>query len=383
VDSRMRLLSALNHQQPDRVPFDLGSTQVTGIHRTAYECWRKALQLPCTSTRLCDIVQQLPFVEDDFVEKLSVDIRGLFPRCSHNWKIDIHETAGGLEFIDEWGITHQCPHSGGLYYSVVHHPLAAADLTPIEINRYSWPDAGAPERIAGLRQLALSYMAQGKAVALKGIMAGIFEMAQRLRGTENLLVDMAANEELAEFLFDKLLQLKLDFWEMALPSLADVIDVVSEADDYGTQISQIISPTMFRRQIKPRLRRLFERVRALSPKAKIFFHSCGNIRPLLPDFLELGIDILNPVHINASGMDPIRLKHDFGKEIVFWGGGIDTQQVLPYGTPQKVRDEVHRNLDIFAPGGGFVFNTIHNIQADVPVQNLMAMWDALQEYGKY
>lgn len=383
MNSRERILTALNHQEPDRVPFDLGSTQVTGIHRIAYQQWRQELGLPATEPWICDVIQQLPFPEDDFVDKLRVDARGLFPRCSHNWKIACQELDGAWEFFDEWGICHRTQSPEGFYYSAIHHPLADAELTPSTIQGFRWPDACDPERIAGLRSLAMQYHNSGKAVVLKGIMAGIFEMAQRLRGMENLLMDMASDESRAEMLFDKLLELKLGFWEMALPPLADVIDVVSEADDYGTQISQIISPSMFRRQIKPRLKRLFEQLRTLAPKAKIFFHSCGNVRPLLPDFLELGIDILNPVHTNAAGMDPVQLKHDYGKEMVFWGGGIDTQQVLPHGTPLEVREEVRRNLDIFAPGGGFVFNTIHNIQADVPVRNLMAMWETLQEYGRY
>jgi len=178
-------------------------------------------------------------------------------------------------------------------------------------------------------------------------------------------------------------ELKLAFWEMALPPLRDVVDVISEADDYGTQVSQLISPRMFRRLMKPRLAVLFNRIHELAPDAKLFFHSCGNVRPLLPDFIELGVDILNPVHVRATGMDPVELKRDFGRDIVFWGGGVDTQDVLPHGTPAQVRDDVRRNIDALAPGGGFVFNTVHNIQADVPAENIVAMVEALHEYGTY
>jgi uroporphyrinogen decarboxylase len=160
-----------------------------------------------------------------------------------------------------------------------------------------------------------------------------------------------------------------------------VVDVIAHADDYGTQESQLISPDMFREQIKPRLKTLFERVAQLAPNAKRFFHSCGNVRPLIPDFIEIGVEILNPVHIRAAGMEPVALKREFGKKLVFWGGGVDTQGVLPSGTPQEVKDDVRRNVDALAPGGGFVFNTVHNIQADVPPQNIIAMWEALQEYG--
>jgi uroporphyrinogen decarboxylase len=166
---------------------------------------------------------------------------------------------------------------------------------------------------------------------------------------------------------------------MALPPLADAIDVISEADDYGTQASQLISPRMFRKLIKPRLKVLTGRIKQLAPNARLFYHSCGNVRPLLPDFIELGVDILNPVHIRAAGMEPAALKRDFGKDITFWGGGVDTQGVLPNGTPQEVKDDVRRNVEALAPGGGFVFNTVHNIQADVPPENIVAMWEALRE----
>jgi uroporphyrinogen decarboxylase len=208
---------------------------------------------------------------------------------------------------------------------------------------------------------------------------------------ENCLVMMASAKKLAGALFDKLLELKLAFWEMALPQLADpsagsgqaVVDVVTQADDYGTQTSQFISPRMFRKQLKPRLKTLFERIKQLAPNAKRFFHSCGNVRPLLPDFIEIGVEILNPVHIRAMNTEPAALKREFGDELVFWGGGVDTQAVLPTGTPQEVKDDVRRNIEALAPGGGFVFNTVHNIQADVPPQNIIAMWEALQEYGVY
>jgi uroporphyrinogen decarboxylase len=170
---------------------------------------------------------------------------------------------------------------------------------------------------------------------------------------------------------------------MALPRLADVVDIISQADDFGTQTAQLISPRMFRQQLKPHWTVIFDRIRELAPRAHLFFHSCGNVRPLIPDFIELGVQILNPVHIKATGMAPNALKQDFGKDLTFWGGGVDTQGVLPHGTPQQVKDDVHRNIQTLAPGGGFVFNTVHNIQADVPPENIMAMYEALWEYGVY
>jgi uroporphyrinogen decarboxylase len=378
MNSRERLLAALDHREPDRIPIDLGSTQVTGIHVVAYCRLREYLGLPRVEPRMCDTIQQLALPDDDVMERLGIDIRGLFPLNSHNWSINNVDVGDYWEYNDEWGITHRRPKPGGLYYSMVRSPLASPTLTQNDIRVYPWPDTGDPQRIAGLRDEALAYRAQGKAVVIKGVLAGVFEMAQRVRGMEDLLMDMASDDALAGALFDKMVELKLAFWEMALPRLADVIDVVSEADDYGTQTSQLISPRMFRRQIKPRLKALFSRIRQLAPDARLFFHSCGNVRPLLPDFIELGVDILNPVHVTATGMDPAALKRDFGKDIVFWGGGVDTQDVLPHGSPQQVKDDVRRNIDALAPGGGFVFSTVHNIQADAPPQNIVAMWEAVR-----
>lgn len=382
MNSRQRLLAALDHREPDRVPLDLGSTQVTGIHIVAYRNLRAHLGLLPVEPLLCDVIQQLALPDDDVIEQLGVDVRGLFPLNSHNWNVTDIDAGDAWEYLDEWGITHRRIKPDGLYYSAVKHPLAG-DISVQDVQAYAWPDTGDPRRIAGLVEQALEYRAQGKAVMVKGVLAGIFETAQRMRGMEACLMDMASNEALAGAMLDKMTELKLAFWEMALPRLAGAVDVISEADDYGTQASQLISPRMFRKQIKPRLQVLFQRIKQLAPGAKLFFHSCGNVRPLLPDFIELGVDILNPVHTRATGMEPVALKRDFGNDIVFWGGGVDTQDVLPHGTPQQVQDDVRRNVEALAPGGGFVFNTVHNIQADVPPENITAMLQALTEFGAY
>lgn len=399
MNSRERILAALNHQETDRIPFDLGSTQVTGIHVIAYRRLRAALGMAAVEPQLCDSIQQLALPDDDLIERLGIDVRGLFPLNSHNWEPSrrdwqpstdgaLSRTSGSIlgtdigdawEYVDEWGITHKRFKPDGLYYSVIHSPLAGPSITAADVRRYRFPDTGDRVRISGLREQAETYRRQGKAVMLKGVLAGILEMSQRIRGMADFLMDMAADEQLAGALLDKMLELKLAFWEMALPELAGVVDIVSEADDYGTQESQLISPRMFRRMIKPRLAILFQRIKQLAPNTKLFFHSCGNVRPLLPDFIEVGVDILNPVHIRAAGMEPVALKRDFGKDLVFWGGGVDTQGVLPSGTLQQVKADVWRNIDALAPGGGFVFNTVHNIQADVPPENIIAMWEALRE----
>ncbi len=383
MNSRERLLTALDRREPDRVPFDLGSTQVTGIHAVAYRGLRAALGLPPIEIVACDRIQGLALPDDDLIERLGVDVRGLFPLNSHNWHV-IEEDAGDYwAYHDEWGITHHRPRPDGLYFSVVKVPLPGPELTVADIERHRWPDMADPRRIAGLREQAERYRAACYAVVLKDPFAGIFEMSQRIVGMANLLVMMAADKRLAAALFDQMLALKLAFWEMALPRLGDVVDVVTYADDYGTQESQLISPRMFREQLKPRVSILFGRLAQLAPHARRFLHSCGNVRPLLPDFIEIGVQILNPVHIRATGMEPSALKRDFGDALCFWGGGVDTQGVLPHGTPAEVRDDVRRNVEALAAGGGYVFNTVHNIQADVPPENVVAMWETLRRYGVY
>lgn len=385
MTGRERLLTALAHREPDRIPLDLGSTQVTGIHVVAYRKLRQALGLPAVEPQLFDVIQGLALPDDDLLRLLGVDTRGLNPLNSHNWGVveeeGMDEKYGDLywSYHDEWGITHRKPRPDGLYYSLWQAPLNRPDLSAQDILRHPWPRMDDPQRIAGLRQKAEQYRAAGFAVVLKDPFAGIFEMAQRIVGMENLLVMMASDAALAGVLFEKLAGLKLSFWEMALPRLADAVDVISHADDYGTQESQLISPRMYRQQIKPHWQVVLGRVRALAPNVRLFFHSCGNVRPLIPDFIEMGVEILNPVHIRAQGMEPAALKRDFGDALSFWGGGVDTQGVLPYGTPDQVRDDVRRNLDALAPGGGYVFNTVHNIQADVPAENMIAMYETLMQ----
>jgi uroporphyrinogen decarboxylase len=315
------------------------------------------------------------------VERLGVDVRGLFPLNSHNWHVREEDGGDYWLYHDEWGITHRRPKPDGLYYSIVQVPLPGSDITEQTIERHTWPDMADPQRIAGLRALAEKYRQDGYGVVVKSPFAGLFEMAQRMVGMEPCLIMMASDPKLAGTLLDKMLELKLAFWEMALPDLADAVDVVAEFDDYGTQTSQLISPRMFRRQLKPRLKTLFHRIQQLAPDAKLFFHSCGNVRPIIPDLIEIGVEILNPVHVRATGMEPVALKRDFGGALAFWGGGVDTQGVLPHGTPQEVRDDVKRNVEALAPGGGYVFSPVHNIQADVPPENILAMLEGLEACG--
>ncbi|MBM4093649.1 MAG: hypothetical protein FJ276_30225 [Planctomycetes bacterium] len=275
------------------------------------------------------------------------------------------------------------PKQDGHYFSLCTSPLGDATLTNQDIDALAWPDPADPRRWAGLRERAEAFRSAGYAVVMRGLCAGILEMACRLRPMDMLMMDLALESAAAVHLLAKIAELKARFWEAALDDLGALIDVVVEADDYGTQESLLVSPAMYRRLFKPLQAELFAVIRKRLPDGFIFFHSCGNVRELIPDFIEIGVDILNPVHIRAAAMEPRALKRDFGKDICFWGGGVDTQGVLPHGTPEQVREDVKRNVAALAPGGGYVFNTVHNIQADVPPENIVAMWEALQEVGVY
>jgi uroporphyrinogen decarboxylase len=383
MNSRERVLTTLNHREPDRVPYDLASTQVTGIAVKAYRSLRQALGLPPVDVTIYDHIQQLALPDADVMQRLAVDTRGLFALNSHNWRVNPVDGGDHWIYLDEWGITHHMIRPDEQYYSIAREPLPDLSVTAADIKNLPWPNMANPERIAGLRELAEQYRAAGYAVVMKHPFAGIFEMSQRIVGMVNCLMLMSLDAPKVGVLFDKMLELKLGFWEMALPQLGDLVDVISYADDYGTNDSQLISPKMFREQIKPRLKILFNRIRELAPHVKLFFHSDGNLRPILPDFAELGVNILNPVQFTAKGMELTALKREFGRDFVFWGGGVNTTGALPFGTPQEVKDDVRRNIEALAPGGGFVFNTVHNILMDVPPQNIIAMWEALQEYGVY
>ena len=382
ITSRERLLRSLLHEEPDRVPYDLSSTQVTGISITAYKRLREYLGLQPMEPQVCDVIQQICIPHDDVMERLQVDTRGLFPLTYSNWNVDNEDAGEYWSYADEWGLKHRILKDGGLYYSLYASPIDETTLTPEAVDKHAWPDPADPRRIQGLRSQAEAFRAQGKAVVVKNIAAGIFEMACRLRGTEKFLMDLMTSGAAAVHLMRKVMEIKAAFWAVALDDLGDLVDVVSEADDYGTQESMFVSPEMFRGLIKPLVSELLGGIRKrLNDNQYIFFHSCGSVRELIPDFIEMGVDILNPVHITAKGMDPRALKSDFGKDICFWGGGCDTQHVLPQGTPDEVREDVMKNLNALAPGGGYVFNTVHNIQPDVPPENIVAMWEALQEFG--
>lgn len=382
--SRRRVETSLNHQEPDRIPYDLGGTILTGIHHQAYRRLREHLGLPRIEIQIEDPIQQLALVDEDVKRRLEVDIYGVNPSKSRGAKVLTWSEAGYDKLVDEWGIEWWKPQDGGFYFDMRRHPLAKVS-TVEELAHFQFPDPLDPERYEGMAERADDLM-NGRQVAyvLGRNAPGIFEIALWMRGFENFYCDMLTNEPFAEALLDIILEIKMKYWARALELVGTNVMIVSEADDLASQTRCLVSPSLYRKLIKPRHTRLFAFIKKQARvPVKIFYHSCGAIAPLLPDLIESGIDILNPVQVSATGMDTRELKRQFGKEITFYGGGVDTQEVLPRGTPQQVRDEVKRRIDDLAPGGGFIFNTVHNIQADVPPENILAMWEAVREHGIY
>jgi len=383
LSSEERIKLALEHKEPDRVPFDLGSTPVTGITVGAYKNLLAHLGIKKEKIQIVDIIQQLAEVDEEVLERLKVDTRGLMTNPPSSWTLEIREKDGYKHFVDEWQIEWRMPKEGGFYYDMYRHPLKG-DITRETIDNFSWPDPSDPARVAGLREKAQDYKAKKKAIIVKSIGGGFFELGFWTRGFEDFYMDFATDPSLACYLMDKLLEIRMAYWELVLKELGNDIMIVMEGEDLGVQSGTMISPEMYRKYVKPREKKLFSYIKKVAPKpVYIFFHTCGSVYEIIPDLIEIGVDILNPVQVSAAHMDTRRLKKEFGKDIVFWGGGVDTQDVLPHGTPEKVKEEVKRRIDDLAPGGGFVFTTVHNIQADVPPENIMAMWEALQEYGVY
>lgn len=381
--SRKRVEASLNHREPDRIPFDLGGSILTGISAKAYRRLRDYLGLPEIEIEIEDICQGLGRVHDDVKQRLGVDVYGVNPGKTRTSNVKMVSEDGYDKFVDEWGIEWWRPQDGGLYFDMRKHPLAEVEDVS-ELAGRKWPDPLDPGRYEGMAEKADDLMNKKQVAYILGRNApGIFEIAMWSRGHENFYCDLIANQPLAEYLLDTVMEIKMKYWEKALSLVGDNVMMISEADDIASQNAPLISPELYRKLIKPRHQKLFGFIKKKAPRAKIFYHSCGAIMDMIPDLIEEGVEILNPVQVSAAGMDTRELKRRFGKDVTFYGGGVDTQRVLPFGTPGEVRDEVKRRIDDLAPGGGFIFNTVHNIQADVPPENIMAMWETLREYGKY
>jgi uroporphyrinogen decarboxylase len=379
---RQRLLTALEHREPDRVPIDLGGNQ-TGIHRSAYEALLRHLGID-DSPVIMDAVQQLARPCEALLERLHVDTRYIAAGAAADFTggIVTRRRDGRLwhDLTDEFGVTWSMPDDRPNYMDISHHPLAKATLD--DLRSYPFPKGDDPGRFAGLRQRAAELRQETPYAVVSGISGVVYEICWYLRGLEQWLMDTLAQPEFCAALLDCTLRFWMDWFRAFLDEVGDLVDVIMIGDDLAGQTGPLFRPGFYRRIVKPRHKQLVQYIRSRT-KAKIWYHTCGACTEFVPDLLDNGIDILNPVQIGASGMEPAVLKARFGDRLVFWGGGIDAQHVLPWATPQRVREEVRRNLAVWKPGGGYVFNSVHNIQAGVPAENIVAMYDAAYEFGSY
>ena len=382
MNSRERLLTSLSHHEPDHVPLDIGGSDVTGIHRDAYK--RLARYFGFTEgAPICELIQQVALPEEALLQKLEVDTRPVFPNGPDNWEIVINQSDRYKTFVDEWGVEWAMPKDNGLYFDMISHPMAKFSQAS-DISGYKVPDPSNPGRFTGLRESVEKIIADTQAaMVMMPPYGGMFESGFWLRGYKQFLIDLGSNPKMAEAILEMTLQFRLTYWEKALEELGDLVDVVVEYDDLGSNTSLLISPQMYRKYLKPRHKELFDFIKSHT-HASLFLHSCGAIYPLIPDFIDAGVDILNPIQVSATNMgDGKRLKQEFGKDITFWGGGVNTQSILPRSSTQEIKEEVRRRIGDFAPGGGYVFAAVHNIQPDVPPESIVAMLEAWKEYGKY
>lgn len=379
---RERLLTALQHREPDRVPIDLGGNQ-TGIHRVAYARLLDRLGLE-EEIVIMDLVQQLARPSERVLERLHVDTRYVWAKPSAGFDgAVVKRTREGRvwhDFTDEFGVTWSMPEDAPLYFDLSHSPLAGLSID--QIKQHPFPKGDDPTRFEGLRDRVLTLKRETPYAIVSGISGVVYEYCWYLRGLENLFADMIERPEVFEAIIDRTLQFWLDWFRLFLDEVGDVIDVIMIGDDLAGQSGPLFSPKIYRQIVKPRHKRLAQYIKSRT-KAKLWYHSCGSVVEFIPDLLDNGIDILNPVQISARQMSPEDLKTWFGHRLSFWGGGVDSQHVLPRGTPEQVRDNVRLNLSTFKPGGGYVFNGVHNIQADVPPENILAMYDAALEFGSY
>jgi uroporphyrinogen decarboxylase len=381
MSHRQRVLMALNHQKPDRIPIDLGGFQ-TGIHRIAYAELLKYLRVKDQIT-LLDPIQQLAQPCEKVLERFHVDTRYVMAQAPKHFRGGIAKSRRNNrewhDFTDEFGVIWSMAHDQQLYMDISHHPLANASLR--EVIDYPFPEGGDESRFLGLRERALTLQEKMYAVCT-GIGGVVYEYCWYLRGLEQWLIDTLEQPEICAALLDKMLKFWMDYYSAYMREIGDVVDVVMVGDDLTGQNGPLFSPSFYRALVKPRQKALVQHIKSLTP-AKIWYHTCGSCISLIPELIDNGIDILNPVQTSAQNMNPLRLKQEFGHKLVFWGGGCDSQHILPFATPEQVKADVIKNISIFKVQGGYIFNNIHNIQAGVPPENIIAMFDAAYEAGFY
>jgi len=379
---RERILTALDHKESDRVPIDLGATVVSSIALSTYDELRRYLGLPWKEIRVLEMVQQIAWVDEDVMEIFGVDVIPVFANASAGYQPCITDNGcGGLSFVDEFGATLRKP-EGSYYYDWQEFPLPEPSIEAVE--KMPWPDPEDPARFAGLRERVTKLRNETDYALFAMAPCGhdLFNQLFRVRGMLEAMMDLLINEEFAEAFLDRLMHTIIRSQELFLGEVGDLIDVHFAADDLCGQFGPLVSPKVYRKLIKPREAKIIETIKSKT-KAKVFYHTCGSVNEFIPDLIEIGVDILNPVQVSARNMDTADLKKKWGDKLTFWGGCCDTQHLLPFGTPAEIREEVQQRIRHLAPGGGLVFNPVHNIQPGVPPENVVELFRAAKEYGIY
>jgi len=412
MTSRERVLAAIRHEQPDQVPVDMGATPSSGISAIAYSNLVKHLGLDLP-TRIYDVVQQLAQPDMEIIDRFGIDVLDIgrmFNDKDEDW-YPITMANGATAYYPVWFKPELQADGSYVTYDtdgktkLAHMPVGATffdqtyfpyldgypesydnldeEMGRILWARYAhspWDHASEPDFWPKLREKAL-WLRQNTDKALLVVCGcNLFEWGTFLRRMDNFLMDLMCDPENVERLLDELLKRHLATLEKVCHYLGDVVDIIRFGDDLGMSNGPFMDADTYDALFKPRHKILADYVKTHS-NMHTFIHSCGSISMLIPGLLEAGIEILNPVQTNCWNMEPDYLKNEFGDKATFWGGGIETVGTLNIGTPEQIRAQIFERLDIFNKGGGFVFNTVHNILPDVPPQNIVAMFDAIKEYN--
>jgi len=377
MNCRERTLAALDHKEPDHVPLDFGGRHTT-LHLFAHEALMQHLGLSGPTPPIRSYHTYLVEPDLQLLSRFERVTAMFFPKTPSSYVFQIDPETN--TYFDEWGTKYYMP-PNGYYFDMVGVPLSDAE-TEADLKKYPWPNPTDHSRIAGLAEQIKAASAAGeKVLMLCNATPGLWEHSWYMFGMEKAFMDLAGNQPLMEAFTERLLEWQMAYWDMVLDEAGEYVDLVQLNEDLGTQRGPMMAPATFRNIYKPRMRRLVDHIKKKT-KARIYLHSCGSIYRFIPDIIEIGIEVLNPVQVNAVEMDSARLKREFGKDLTFWGGGCDPV-VLQNGTPKDVSEEVKRRIHDLAPGGGFVFGSVHNIQAKVPVENIVALFDAASEFGGY
>lgn len=379
MNHRQRVLATLEHEKPDRIPVDLGGW-VTSMHRIAYENLLEYLGYK-DEIEIWDWIQQLPGIDKQVLERLGIDTRYLKPGppTGDTWRVERWEDDEYYYAKDGWNVTRKKAKDGGLYFDIDFEKCPLKDAGAGDLDGYPWPDPTDPGFIDGLEEEAEKLSRSGYAVIGHFNLESWYENCWYMRGFEQWYKDFYKNPDFVEALLDKTKEIHMKFLKKVLDKTGSYIDVVMQGDDLATQDGPAMDPELYRKFIKPRQREIFDLIKQKTD-AKLFYHCCGAVTQFIPDLIDMGVDILNPVQVSADGMDTEKLKEEFGDDLTFWGA-IDTQHVLPHGSPKDVEEEVKKRIKDLGEQGGYVLTSVHNIQADVAAENIVTMFDFARDFN--